>query len=209
MIKTIVTAQDVYDFQDLDKDAQEKVLQDLRDINTDNKFWHECIFDNYKEKLTSLGFNNPEIYFSGFWNQGDGACFDSSISITVELFEQFVKQLSDKKLLKMILHHENWFFDYLYNNCEFAIEKTDFANRYRHKKTRYVTGRITYDTITYGYLELCFDQFLTFLEDFRLKTSQEIYESLKKEYEYLTSDTTIIKIIEGNEYQFLVNGNIY
>lgn len=209
MMKTIVTAQDIYDYRDLDKDIQENVLHDLWDINVDSQWWHEHIVEHWEERLNKIGFYNPKVYFSGFYSQGDGACFSAGIEITVDLFEQFVKQLHDKELLKMISKHKNWFFDFLTENCNFNIEKTDLANRYSHKKTRYIAGHIENDTIKSGYLEQCFDQFLAFIEDVRLEMCQEIYSELQQEYKDLTSDAAIIETIDGNEYQFAANGRIH
>lgn len=37
--------------------------------------WYEWVTDEWKEKLEALGFRNPEIQFSGFGSQGDGASF--------------------------------------------------------------------------------------------------------------------------------------
>ena len=74
----------LYSFNELSPEIQKKVLDDNRTINV-NYNWHDFIYDNWKEKLTSFGFINPEIYFSGFYSQGDGACFDADIDLETVL----------------------------------------------------------------------------------------------------------------------------
>lgn len=65
----------VYQFSELSKKAKEKALEVCRDINTKYDDWHDPIIEGAKEYLEASGFNEPKIYYSGFWSQGDGACF--------------------------------------------------------------------------------------------------------------------------------------
>jgi hypothetical protein len=37
--------------------------------------WYGGVYQRYIEDLLQDGFEVDEIYFSGFWSQGDGACF--------------------------------------------------------------------------------------------------------------------------------------
>lgn len=42
--------------------------------------WHECVTDDAKEIGALLGIEIEHVYFSGFWSQGDGACFEGSFT---------------------------------------------------------------------------------------------------------------------------------
>lgn len=42
--------------------------------------WYDCTFDDVKAIGALIGFDIDNIYFSGFWSQGDGACFAGSLS---------------------------------------------------------------------------------------------------------------------------------
>lgn len=46
---------------------------------TQNNLDFEFMVDDYiiekKREIEKLGYNNVKIYYSGFWSQGDGACF--------------------------------------------------------------------------------------------------------------------------------------
>lgn len=41
--------------------------------------WYESTFDDAKEIAKLLGWQIDDIYFSGFWSQGDGACFTGTL----------------------------------------------------------------------------------------------------------------------------------
>lgn len=62
----------------LDKSGQQKLIDKYRDIHTDHGWW-EGVYEQFKEECAELGIEVDEIYFSGFWSQGDGACFEGSV----------------------------------------------------------------------------------------------------------------------------------
>lgn len=51
-----------------------------------------------------------------------------------------------------------------------------------------------------------FDEFVVDIENLRKELCQAIYEDLKKEYEYLTSDEALIETAEANNYTFDIHG---
>jgi len=63
-------------FNDLPEDRQLEILSGRMEHMDD--YWHECIISDFTEELESFGFREPEINFSGFWSQGDGASFTSN-----------------------------------------------------------------------------------------------------------------------------------
>lgn len=54
--------------------ALETARQWLREAATDHDWW-EDVYKTWTDALEQIGFINPEIAFSGFWSQGDGASF--------------------------------------------------------------------------------------------------------------------------------------
>lgn len=62
-------------FDQLEDRAKEKARSWYREGAFDDEWW-EFIFDDWKEWLAKAGFgDDPEINFTGFWSQGDGASF--------------------------------------------------------------------------------------------------------------------------------------
>ncbi len=71
---------DCFLFSELSSEQKAKVIEKYNDINTDHD-WSQWTIDDWKEKLERQGFLSPEIYFSGFWSQGDGASFTAEIDL--------------------------------------------------------------------------------------------------------------------------------
>jgi hypothetical protein len=76
MPKKRVTETTVYQFDELSDEAKEKAREWYRQGNVTTRFWSECTIDDAKEIGKLLGMDIDNIYFSGFWSQGDGACFE-------------------------------------------------------------------------------------------------------------------------------------
>lgn len=65
-------------YDDLDDSAQEKAKEWFSGSSA-YEDWYESVLEGWKDRLMEMGFGSkhdvPEINFSGFWNQGDGASF--------------------------------------------------------------------------------------------------------------------------------------
>jgi len=186
----------VYNFEELNPEARSRVLKDYADINTDFN-WYEAELEYWKEKLSEYGFRYPEIYFSGFWSQGDGACFEFSGLDIDKIWPHYVQsgQIKHEESVKTYLREYHHF-------------KTRTLNsRYSHERTR----ELDYESYTrhdYPHLNREFKRFEDWLEGFRIDLCHEIYRSLESEYEALTEDEAIIETIKANEYEFTEDGLI-
>jgi hypothetical protein len=65
-----------------------------------SEFWFECILENIHSELEALGFSDPNVMFSGFHSQGDGASFtcgtvDLNLFIKNEMKNDFDFQFLD------------------------------------------------------------------------------------------------------------------
>ena len=177
----------VYKFDELTPAAQDKAIELLYDLNVSHN-WYEWTIENMVEMLAENGFDNAEILFSGFWSQGDGACFDADINLS-----HFT---TDKRIV-----------DIARNYCDFRIEKTSYANHYSHEKTRYVE----YNGLDEKLVRIneALQKLSDTIEERRLSLSKQIYRDLEQEYEYQTSKEAIIETIQANEYDFFKDGKLY
>jgi len=190
----------IYTFEELSPEVQAVAIDHLRDINVGYDWWGYT-FDYYKEKLESLGFINAKIDFSGFYSQGDGACFDADIDL-ITILENKLQCAADykdaKNLLRWLVLEDNGLL------ADYKISSN--GSRYSHERTRFV------DTTSYAsdcVKDWETDEILIMLEDLRLELCREIYSSLEIEYEYLISDEAVKGTIEANEYEFTENGCLY
>ena len=199
-------------FDELDEDAKEEALKWGREveINTDYD-WHEYTTGDKEAELIAMGFENAKISFSGFWSQGDGACFDADIN-----WLKFVKYFKLEEKYKDLI-------DYVYNTdetgdlqCLFSICKNSYANHYSHERTRYVQFEELekiYDNDEelekYNKAEVLAEELEKELEQERLDQSREIYKELNKEYDALNEDESIAETLRCNEYEFTKDGKRY
>lgn len=78
----------------LSKERRGELLEKYRNVNVEHDWW-DSLIENFAEQLAEVGITvsthevklmngktrqDPSIYFSGFWSQGDGACFEGHVS---------------------------------------------------------------------------------------------------------------------------------
>lgn len=69
--------EEAYTFQQLDDAGKERARDNYRTSGLDYDWW-DHIYEEWHEELREMGFSNPEISFSGFASQGDGASFTAN-----------------------------------------------------------------------------------------------------------------------------------
>jgi hypothetical protein len=188
-------------FNELDERTQDKVLEKHYDINVDYQDWHEGVLDYWKEKLEVLGIYKPEINYSGFWSQGDGASFTGSLGS-----DGVIELLRQNKVLKK--------FRYLVDNIrksnlDISVNFERTSHHYSHERT--CTTRLDWDIygdLNYDLVSSRARELEEYIEGWRIDTCHIIYKSLNDEYDYQTSKEQIIESLEANEYEFDEDGDI-
>ena len=187
-----------YLFSELDDDGKERARESYR-RDFDFQFHAECTIDEWKEQLTAEGWSVSKhgtlnIYYSGFWSQGDGAHFVSD-SADIEKLARAMVGSGDLDDDDAIMVQRLLDYDVL---DEFSANFRTIG-RYCHEGAVYIelngyTGRELVD--------LAVAQFADLLDEFRRDRCREIYRALETEYEYQTSDEVIDEWLSesGNEY---------
>lgn len=67
---------EVFTFEELTEDAKEKAREWWRNCENENSSFAEYVIDDCKEIASLFGLEIDKIYYSGFYSQGDGACFE-------------------------------------------------------------------------------------------------------------------------------------
>lgn len=198
MPKTITKEVTLYTFKELvelEKQGQmaracEKARQWLQEGATDYN-WHKFTLDDWTEKLREIGFLGARVYFSGFWNQGDGACFDAECST-----DDLIKDL-DPKFKQLHLDID----------ISISIQSNSYATHYSHEKTRYIDIDSYQRNLTKEQ-ELLMDELGAIIEQKRLDLCRAIYGDLEEDYEYRTSDEALIDDAEANGWLFNESGKM-
>ena len=205
-----------YQFNELSDEAKQKAIEDNYRINL-HWDWYDSVFESWKQLLTSIGFTNADIRFSGFHSQGDGASFTSDVDIvTLVKFLLDESDNCDVQWLKIDKpsfnqHFLSWFLssNTMQNEIEFVVERKAHSPfcHYSHANTCYVECQVS----NYADRE-SFANYLNELESdietIRHELSLCIYQALKNEHEHRLSDEVIEESIEANEYQFDVDGEL-
>ena len=181
-----------YQFDELDKEVQEKVLEKYADINVDYDGWDDGILEEWTHKLQSLGYKEVEIYYSGFGGQGYGACFVAEVEI-----EKWIEAHKADKRFKKLLSEVK-------RGCWASITITHKSHYYYSTSTTVnYEGQTELSDKAYKQLK----EMASWIEEERDTLGNEIYWDLEKAYEDLTSREAIIETIKANEYEFLEDGS--
>ena len=177
----------LYQFEELTTEQQEKVLDKYRDWNDDLT----CDLLNYNDihviRLKEKGFLNPNISYDLSCSQGDGASFTCT-------------QLDYNLLLKDYKgKHKQWFIQILQYYGEVTIER--HTHRYYHELT---CRAEYYDRLPFDYprIQAELDTIVEYIEHLREQACLELAKYLQADIDYLESNEAIADILIANEYYF-------
>lgn len=193
---------DIARFNALPQDTKDKILEKYRHWNVEHVEWWESVYEQFTEYMKEIGVCVDRIYFSGFWSQGDGACFSGE----VENFKLFLPTLyKDEELAKMIEACEaaddwRWHFkhesNYYYHSNTMSFELEVFFNN-----PYYGEGGLR--EAAQGALNQEYEKLMDQLADDGKATlkahANTLYKHLEEEYNYLTSDECILEALIANE----------
>lgn len=176
----------------LTDEHREQLLDRHRDINTHDE-WYRPTFDSFGTDMEAIGVYVDQIYFSGFWSQGDGACFDGH----VYGWGKFLAAVGKPELADFAMAHDPFFsWASLGRYCheytvEFGVSGLVAENPHdeNYDPLRHAAWEAAYGE--YGPLYSSSDDFIEFLRD----KMRDLYRTLEEEYEYLTSDEEVTVFI--------------
>ncbi len=139
--------------------------------------WYEHTINDFKDSLESLGFAEVQINFSGFWSQGDGACFHGKYSAVKKLDSYDYKGLET-------LHGS-----LLDSKVEYAL--LQHIGNYSHENSVRYDFECEEDYCERTFIDAC-KEFMRF-----------IYRQLEVEYDYLTSVDYFLEEVDNEVYDHL------
>ena len=218
----------VYSFSELLKTGKESAIERarcrLKEIALSDD-WYEYEISVWKSALEQVGFVRPEINFSGFGSQGDGASFTSSCD-TERLFWYSTHKIVGKNCIKPTKRTglDEDFLPWLvsqiggqYGYCSgikrlgskiieglsFSVDRID--NHYSHENTcRLVVRDSTLSDTDYARVQ----NWVSDLENLRLRICRAIYSGLEIEHDYHVSDDNLTSLDEINGYHWDINGRM-
>lgn len=202
----------LYTFSELDERAKEKARDWWRQqVFNDSCDW-ECVFEDAANVADILGIDlrqtrktlmdgghryDPTIYFSGFWSQGDGACFEGSYTYNKgapKVIREYAPNDTElHRIADTLQQVQSRHFYRLYANMK---------HRGRYSHSSYMDVDVEYNGDDDRDLSDAEDDITQLMRDF----ADWIYKRLEDEYEYQISDEVVDNLLEINEYEFTEDG---
>lgn len=213
-------------YNELSTTAQERVRN--RYIESLDYEWWDCVYEDAKEDGYSKGFCIDKIYFSGFWSQGDGASWTGQVDVAQWLRTHTKDSIGITAWIELI--NNNW--------AEKHIAVTTSSNHYSHSGTMsfghweihfyYASGEpddslldgdsILKDMPIGVVVNLIMadphtpykseDDIAEAIAQSAREYADEIYNKLRKEYEWLCSDVVMLEHFENNDINFDEEGEV-
>lgn len=204
----------VYQYDELDEAGQEKARAWYREGAFDDEWW-DNVYDDVEQVAKILGIEidrrnqkcrmtdgsrewidrSPAIYFSGFWNQGDGACFEGWYRYQPGSVAEIAKYAPQDICLHGIAENLQRLQRPYFYSLTASIKHT---GHYYHEHS--MTIDVESKQIEVSRQDE--DELAANLRSF----ARWIYRQLEDEYEYENSDEVVAENIRINEYTFTANG---
>lgn len=184
-------------------EAQQKLVDKYRDINVEWNDWHESVIEDFKVSMLQDNYIHVDrVHFSGFWSQGDGACFEGYVSDFPEYMDKhyqpeqypMVRKLLDKggSVYFKCKHSGHYYHEYCVEYGYGADRLEDVLDT--HSEVQEAAIKV---------LDEKLDKELDLLEEDLKDTFRDhmrkLYKDLQEQYEYYTSDKAIWETIVANE----------
>ena len=153
--------------------------------------WWDGIYYEFKETAKEKGFKVDDIYFTGFFSQGDGACFVGSVSdftkFTEKIDRRVAKLIKDGKIeLSCLIKHTGRYYHERSSTFDYCIDTEVGLN-------------------ILSELEKIEDE----IREIYYSACRTLYRELEEEYYALQNDENVRESIVANEYEFYSNGEVY
>lgn len=181
---------------------REKLIKKHRDINVDYE-WYDCTEGDLKDDMEERGFLVERMHFSGFWSQGDGACFEGWMQDWKKFCAKVPEFVRDFPYLSVYLQDESGNYKvtqsggYYHGNCTYHEYDSDLEGEIEQLDSDDPEQMMRYGLYSKALIEEA-DVFEWLKEYFKTEM-RSLYKRLEEEYEYLTSDEAVWDSIEAND----------
>jgi len=206
----------VYKFDELDLHAKERAREHYRSMACSDEWWEDTYEDaiqianilGIKIRQRTVKFcyggtkTEPAIYFSGFFSQGDGACFEGSYSYKKDCAKE-IKEYApqDAELLRIAIA-----LQCVQYCAAYGLSATiKHRGHYNHSGCMEVDVSMVEVTGNDGVvLEAAEKEVTKCLRDF----ADWIYKRLEAEHDYLNADEQIEESIKTSDPDFYEDGSL-
>lgn len=198
----------VYKYEELNDKAKEKARDWYREISRDDNDFADCLTEeggDFENVASFMGWTIDKrktghglaIWWTGFWSQGDGLCFEGEWK-AANVDAEKLKQWAPKDGL---LHQFVDAYATLAKGFPSGIGKAEHRDRYCHEYSVSLSFGSDGDLDQEPSGEQV-DEFTTLTRGLM----KWMYRNLEEQYEHHNSDANIGEIVQANEYEFTEDG---
>lgn len=185
---------------DLPYKTRHRLLAKYRNVNVEWDWW-DSTYDLFIADMDEIGvhIDSKDIFFSGFWSQGDGAAFGGAVDDWGKVFRHlgllpmflfYHEQMSYMRFRSSTTRNNNMTFDAVLTLMDSPYDREEDPLRYHA-----------------WHMGVPSEEDLSDLED-KLRemfenAASKLYKDLESEYEYLTDDERVIEYILDHEAEEL------
>lgn len=201
-----------FEITELSERAKQHAYEKWREHAADYEWW-DWIYEDFKTEMESKGIAVDQMYFSGFWSQGDGACFEGRVKAH-EFIDAHTTEENGMKAKYLLIYEASK--DYWGGDIQ--ISHTD---RYYHSNSvSYALVQCTYyapDTGIFkemddnAYEQACnlvLDDWEQLVKDTCRGYMDKLYKKLEDQYEFETSMESFEECSKANEWVYDEDGDI-
>ena len=207
-------------FEALSDSAKATALDAVRYRDVDYDWWDNTFYDAVRmaaflgieidsethRQGSGRKYTTKKIFFSGFWSQGDGACFTGSYSCAPEAIAKITAECDDAKLLdlatRLTVVQVAAKIQY---GCTVEARITT-SGSYSHSGTMNVETSYTDDIDDSDETADAIEATDAEITDYMREFADWIYAQLEAEYDYLTSDEHLTEYLVEDENLFDEDG---
>lgn len=200
----------LFKFEELNEVAKEKARSWYRE-GEDFSFDQEYVYEDASRMGKLMGIDldtkpvklmsgktryDPCIWYSGFWSQGDGACFEGSYRYQKGAVQAIKSECCDGELIRIAKGLQDVQRRHFYK----LHAVTKHRGHYYHSGCMQV--EVHHNDDEWGNVGDAEEEITQLLRDF----ADWIYERLEDAYEYRMSDEAVDEALIVNEYEFTEDG---
>lgn len=201
-MRTITIKKDVYTFNELDYAAKQHAIQELS-----QEVYYDSCYEDFVRMGEILGIEidthqvrlmngktrqDPSIWWSGFYSQGDGLSFDGTYRYARGAVKAMKAETNDAELIRIAQELQAVQRKHFYR-----LEAGIKSDGHNWTKVSVEDREDNWRDIRDAESEIT-----ELMRDF----ASWMYRSLKDEYEYQTSEEAIVEMCKANEWEFDKNG---
>jgi hypothetical protein len=178
----------------------QELIEKYRQINVDHNWW-EFLEEDFTARMALKGIEVQQMYFSGFWSQGDGACFAGRLSNPLRFLRKHFPK--DYPTARLVIKHGGdvnisctHSGHYYHENCTSFSIGYDEPNNVMEQPTEFHEHVVQALTDKMDKEMECFAEQA---EQVFKGYMRQLYRELEQEYEHLTSDEAVVETIIAND----------